>query len=229
VAAQTAIQVVVFDIDDTLYPERQYVRSGYRAVGRHLRDALGTEAACEDWLWNRFLSGTAADAFDALNEHFSLGLSGRRIAELVRVYREHRPEIRPYDGAADMLARLRPRFRLGILSDGFLPAQRLKLEALGIERFFDVVIYTEEMGREAWKPSTAGFEAMRERFDLPHAAFAYVADNPAKDFVAPNSLYWRSIQFVHPGQIHARRAAPEGGAPHYVVHLPGEVLEALLE
>ena len=223
------IAAVIFDLDDTLYPERDYVRSGYAAVGRYLRETLGREERFEDWLWARFARGETANAFDALNEHFRAHLTGGKILELVTVYREHSPKIRPYDGIQDLLVELRSRYKLALLSDGFLPAQRLKLEALKLERFFDAVVFTEEMGREFWKPSPGGFERISELLDLLHESCAYVSDNPAKDFVAPNALGWATIQYIHPDQIHSDNPAPPGGDPQIVVRRPDELRRALRE
>ena len=161
IAQAPTIRAVVLDLDDCLYPERQYVRGGYGAAARHLR-SLGYEGPFETWLWSRFLRGEGGGAFDALNAAFALGLSPDRLEQLVRVYREHVPSIRPRGGMIELLGRLHEHFRMGLLSDGYLPAQRLKLAALKIERFFDAVVLTEELGRGAWKPSPVGFEAIRE-------------------------------------------------------------------
>jgi putative hydrolase of the HAD superfamily len=215
--AEPTIRAVVFDLDDTLYAEREYVRGGYRAVGRYARERLGREGAFEDWLWGRFCAGRRDRAFDAMSAEFGLDLTAAEIAELVTVYREHRPVIRPRPGVEALLARLGKLRKLGLLSDGFLPAQRLKLEALGLGRFFDAVIYTEEMGRDCWKPSPAGFEAIRRALDVAHAACAYVGDNPAKDFVAPNALGWRTIRLLCGGQVHAEEPAAPDGEPHVTI------------
>src|SRR3989442_4793386 len=37
----TALQAVVFDLDDTLYPEREYVLSGFRQVARWCGQTVG--------------------------------------------------------------------------------------------------------------------------------------------------------------------------------------------
>jgi len=211
------IEAVIFDLDDTLYPERQYVRSGYEAVAGHLRAGLARTEAFEDWLWDRFCGGRRDRALDALNEHFELGLEQENIAELVELYRSHRPEITPFEGTAALLEGLGGRFRLGLLSDGFLPAQRLKLESLGLARYFGAVVFTEELGRDAWKPSPTGFQRISELLAVPADGCAYVADNPAKDFVAPNALGWLTIQCLHPGQIHADNPPAPGGAARIVV------------
>ena len=208
---------MVFDLDDTLYPERQYVRSGYRAVAQFLRERLGREDAFEDWLWDRFCSGRSTGALDALNAELALGRSAEQIEQLVSVYREHRPDIRPRQGAAALLRRLGERCRLALLSDGFLPAQRLKLDALALAPLFEVVVLTEEMGRECWKPSDAGYLAVRERLGVPHECCAYVGDNPAKDFVAPNRLGWRTVRLVCQGQVHADKPAAPGGRPDITI------------
>jgi len=224
----TRIRVVVFDLDDTLFAERDYVAGGYGAVGEHLRRSLGRGEAFEDWLWDRFLTGSAEGAFDALNLHFGLELSSAEIRELVEVYRRHAPRIELFDGMADILGRIRERYAVGLLSDGFLPGQRLKFQALNVERFFDAVLFTEELGRESWKPSTRGFEVLAKKLDVPHGACAYVADNPTKDFLPGNKLGWRTIQYLHPGQLYSAAEAPQGGNPQVIVRDGGGLHLALI-
>lgn len=227
------ILAVVFDLDDTLYAERDYVRSGYRAVAGNLRATLGPRRLTRDgveagqWLWDRFSRGRADGAFDALNEAFELGLGGDDIRRLVEVYRSHRPDIRPVDGAADTLDRLKGQYRLGLLSDGFLPAQRLKLDALRLGDFFDAVVFTEDLGRECWKPSPAGFETIAGALGVSHDACAYVGDNPSKDFVAPNALGWLTVQLSRPGQVHAHKPAPADGEPRAVVRSWDDLLSVV--
>ena len=217
---------VVFDLDDTLLAERDYVRSGYAAVADHVRGLTGRSDRFETWLWQRFLGGRAEGAFDALNAEFSLGLNGQ-VGELVRVYRNHEPAVQAVAGMPGLLGLLHQRVRLGLLSDGFLPAQRLKLAAIRLERFFDAVVFTEDMGRAAWKPSPQGFEVMASLLDLPHHACVYVGDNPSKDFIAPNRLGWRTIQIVRPGQVYACKPPPSGGQPQIVVRSIAELAAAL--
>lgn len=222
------IQAVVFDLDDTLFRERDYVRSGFSAVGECLRKALARGTDFEGWMWRRFASGRRERMFDAANRRFRLRLSDAEILRLVETYRRHRPRIRPCRGVAKLLTELRRRRRkLGLLSDGYLPAQRLKLTALGLAKHFDAIVFTEETGRWAWKPSPAGFEKMRRRLALPHAACAYVADNPAKDFLAANTLGWLTVQWLRPGQLHADNPPPDGGRPQRIVRSGPELMRIL--
>ena len=222
------IRAVVFDLDDTLFLERNYVRSGFVAVGEYLSDQTCRRAVFERWMWRRFVSGRRDGIFDALDDRFSLGLGRKGIGEIVSVYRRHRPDIRPCRGVEAMLSRLRSlRLKLGLLSDGFMPAQRLKLEAVGLEKHFHKVIFTEQMGRSAWKPSPRGFESIRRALSVPHAECVYVADNPAKDFLAPNGLGWLTIQWRRVGQVHADKPAPQDGRPKRIVRSGPELLRLL--
>ncbi len=222
------VRAVVFDLDDTLFRERDYVRSGFAAVADALRGRLGTRAEYERWMWRRFASGKTRDVFDALSRHYRLGLSPARIAELVEVYRRHSPAIRPCRGVTGLLERLRRRhLRLALLTDGYLPAQQLKLDALGLAGWFDAIVLAERLGRDAWKPSPRGFHAVRRKLRTPHHACAYVADNPAKDFLAPNRLGWLSVQWRRAGQLHADRPAPPAGRAQRIVRSGPELLRLL--
>ncbi len=225
----TQIQAIIFDLDDTLYPERDYVRSGFCAVGEHLRKSLNTDELYEDWLWNQFLLGQAKMLFNSMSEKYGLELSDKKILELVMLYREHRPDIKPYAGVVEMLGLLHSQFKLGLLSDGFLPAQELKLEVLKLERFFDTVVFTEKLGREAWKPSVKGFELISKQLIVAPQACAYVGDNLIKDFVAPNKLGWLTILYIRPEQVHTKNMAPEGGQPKVVVRSPEELRTTLIK
>lgn len=226
--ATRPIHAVVFDLDDTLFLERRYVRSGYQAVEKHLARLLHRPGPWADWMWRRFARGQRQGLFDALNEHFSLGLDRNGIAALVEVYRNHRPDIQPAGGVVAILRRLRKKgFKLGLLSDGFLPAQRYKLQAVGLAGEFDAIVFTEELGRSAWKPSPRGFRRMRQLLGVRHDELAYVADNPAKDFLAPNKLGWKSVQWIRRGQVHAANPSPPGGKPQIIVHSASELLDYL--
>ena len=239
----TRIKAVVFDLDDTLFPERQYVRSGYRAVARQLRGGLNlrppagllrdrrdlpSQCALLDWMWRRFLRGERSFVFDALSDRFGLALSIQQIDELVQLYRRHTPAINCFRGVRGLLGKLRRRrLRLGLVSDGYLPAQTIKFEACGLARYFHAQVFTEKLGREAWKPSPRGFELIRRRLGVPHEACAYVADNPAKDFVAPNALGWMTVQWLRPGQLHSANAAPAAGQAKRIVRTSRQLLAAL--
>ena len=180
------VRGVVFDLDDTLYPERDYVRSGFREVAQ----VLG-EPEAEDELWSHFVEG--APAIDAYVEEHQWP---ERKEQLLDAYRTHMPQIELADSVREMLASLREHgLKLGIITDGRPEGQRAKLDALGLWDLVDDVIITDELGGPQFrKPCDIAFRILQRRWGLPFEQMAYVGDNPRKDFLAPRQLGMGCVQ-----------------------------------
>jgi putative hydrolase of the HAD superfamily len=215
---------IVFDLDDTLYPERQFVRSGYRAVAAMLRQQTGRDEPFAEWLWERFLAGQYRNAFNALDEQFGLALDPASLTQLVDCYRNHIPQIEPWADIPPLLDAITAAgWKLGLISDGPSLTQRNKLAALGLAGRFEAVIISGEQPDGSAKPDRAVFDAAQTQLDLPHEACCYIADNASKDFIGPNLLGWQSVQVIRPGQVHAGKAAPPGGQAKVILHGPAEL------
>lgn len=207
---------IVFDLDDTLYPEATYARSGLRAAGAWAERELGIGGLVETLL-EIFESGRRGDIFDA-----ALLQAGKHggpdvVARMVDVYRRHVPELALFEDAAWALTRYGSVAPLAMLTDGYADVQRAKVDALGVASRFRHIVYTDALGgREAWKPSPAGFADIERA--VPQArAFTYIADNPTKDFVAPNARGWRTIQIVRPSGEYRAAAPAAGGVPQHKI------------
>ncbi len=180
------IKGVIFDLDDTLYPEKEYVRSGYRAVSDYL------DGRYEEKLWSFFEAGKPA--IDELLKE--LGRENEK-AEVLEVYRSHIPSIHLYPGVAEMIEELKAKgIKVGIITDGRPEGQRNKIEALGLN--VDGVIITDELGGVQFrKPCDIAFRILITRWRLNPADVVYVGDNPTKDFQAPQQLGMRSLWFMN--------------------------------
>ena len=196
------IKLVVFDLDDTLYPERQYIVGGFRAVADYLKKRLKSDYDFFPLLQDAFDAGVRGNTFNHVLEQAGIEADEHLVQKLVDVYREHEPTIRPHDDVIPALEALKGKCRLGLISDGPLVSQRRKWDALGIAHFFDKVIFTDEMGREFWKPNPWAFREMTAHFDLQPEECVYAADNPQKDFIGPHEVGWRAIGIRRQGAIH---------------------------
>jgi len=223
------IEAIVFDIDDTLYPERDYVFSGYRAVVDAFAGRLGASLEIYARMCALYATPERSRVFDVIVEE--AGVAGpdaeRLVQAMVDTYRAHAPSIALAPDARAALAELRGRVRLGVISDGYLISQQRKAAALGLDAWFDEVILTDAWGRSFWKPHPRAFEEMADRLGVAHAACAYVGDNLAKDFVAPNSLGWTTVLVDRAGRVHAGATAPAGGEPHQFVCSLSELRDVL--
>ena len=179
------VRAVVFDLDDTLYSEKDYIRSGFAAASPENAAAL----------WAAFSAGKPA--FDTV-------VPTEKAAALER-YRSHFPNISLYDGVAEMLTRIRKSGKkLGLLTDGRPEGQRQKIIALGLRELFDEIIITDELGGAMYrKPCDRAFCLMRERLDVPYTEMIYIGDNPAKDFIAPEKLGMKTLYFKNPDGLYS--------------------------
>ena len=198
------IRGVVFDLDDTLYLERDYVRSGFEYIARLISETTDlSQELLFHTLMEIFASGKHGKVFDELLIRYPEISFFFQVSDLVEAYRAHKPRIELLPGALMMLHRLKENKRLmAILSDGNVVSQRAKLDVLGLYGITDCIVLTDEWGKDFWKPHPRGFEEIARRLCFPPHELVYIADNPTKDFIAPNRLGWHTIRLRIPGQLH---------------------------
>ncbi len=188
------IQAIVFDLDDTLYSECEYVCSGMDAVAAWVHRQFGNEIAVTKTelmeLVNRNGSGRVFNSWlqqNGLNEDVW-------VMEMVNIYRSHSPSVSLHVGVAELLNRLRNSFRLGMVTDGYLITQKCKVAALSIRQWIDEIVFSDELGREYWKPNTRPYEEVLRRLQVKANRSVYIGDNPAKDFRGARELGMRTIR-----------------------------------
>jgi putative hydrolase of the HAD superfamily len=203
----TALAAVLFDLDDTLYPEREFVDGGFGAVARFLSTRL---EATPEALIRRLLELHDRDGrgrlFDTLLAEHDLAEDRPLVLACLLVYRTHAPALAPYEGVVETLAALRAAgLRTGLVSDGEASVQRRKLAALPtVAAQLDQVVFTDEIGPDHWKPSPTPFRVACRLLDVDPAATVYVANDPRKDFVGARAAGLRTIR--------VGRLPDEGGA-----------------
>jgi putative hydrolase of the HAD superfamily len=182
---------VVFDIDDTVYLERDYARSGFAALGlwagRWLDPRFG--ALCQQ----RFDAGERVTIFNRVLQTLGIEPVPELIQTLVELYRTHSPQIQLVPDALKALTDLRAlAVPLAFISDGPAGSQSRKADALGLTRFSDHIVLTGLRGSDFAKPHLWAFEHIAAA--VPSQAYIYVGDNPRKDFIAPRRLGWLTVR-----------------------------------
>jgi putative hydrolase of the HAD superfamily len=199
------VEGIVFDMDDTLYLEQDYVRSGFQAVARFLALRSGLDqGSLYEYMARVFAHGDRRTVFNQVLRTWPELESYTSVHELVQVYRNHEPGIQPLLGIPELLERSRVQqgLHIGLISDGYLAAQKAKFKALGLSELIEPGIFTDIWGRDFWKPHTKAFELISKTWRIPHDRLVYIGDNPAKDFIAPTRLGWRTIRLRVRGQLH---------------------------
>ena len=223
-------QVVAFDLDDTLYPEGQFVHSGFGAVARWADRQLGiSEPIGLAELQRYFEAGIRERVFDLWLEEHDLP-PDPWVPVMVQVYRNHVPRIELYPGARECLVHQRTVGRqIGLVTEGYAGVQRAKIHALALEALLDVVVITDENSRKEWKPSPHPFQQLVEGTRAVPERILYVGDNPAKDFQGARGLGIATVRMRVSGGLHSSEdpLSPSQAADWEVASFPQ--LEELLE
>lgn len=184
------LKVAVFDLDDTLYSEKEYVRSGYAEIARNYKVIEDMERK----LWDAFINGKPAINYVLEQE----GLFTKDALNFcLNIYRNHIPQISLYPDAKELLDLLKKHgISLGMITDGRPEGQYAKLKALEVEKYFEKIIVTDELGGiEYRKPNPMAFKLMKEHFNVEYDEMIYIGDNPIKDFQAPQQLGMKYCHF----------------------------------
>jgi putative hydrolase of the HAD superfamily len=223
-------QLVAFDLDDTLYAEREFVHSGFTAVAQYLADlGLIDAESFFNAATSLFIAGARGNIFDLALERLAVVFPAARLGELVRVYREHQPQIRPFAGSPNLLKLLKEKgVVLALISDGPWQTQQNKLRALGLEAYFDHLVFTGAHGEDWGKPSPRAFLEVMGASGVPAAACVYVADNSGKDFLGPNRLGWHTIRVREKIGLYGDASPPPGGEPQATVNTFAALWDHLL-
>ena len=187
-----SIRGIVFDLDDTLYPQISYKRSGFKIVSDWVASKFNLEQSTvfselEDILTQ--YGPSYPHMFDRLVER--LGIENAHVDQMVNIFIGHEPRIRCYEGVIPTLSRLRDRYRLGILTDGRFTVQQKKIRALELAQQVDEILYSDIMGLE--KPVLELFQWFEEKFKMAGENLLYVGDNPKKDFYGANIRKWCTV------------------------------------
>ena len=179
--------IIGFDLDDTLYNEIDFLRSGYKSIASRVQ---------EDWkplLAQMFaLYRSGGNAFEFVHRRYDISID-----EQLQIYRTHKPEIAPFAGVRSLFKNiLTSGGKIAIITDGRSQTQRNKIEALGLKSWIELIIISEETGYE--KPDPFNFKLIEEHF--PQHEYCYIGDNVSKDFIIPNQLGWETIGLMDNGR-----------------------------
>ena len=198
------MQFIVFDLDDTLFPEKEFVYSGFRFVGKWIQSSYGIDSFYEV-ASNIFERGIRGNIFNLALLELNLEEETEIIQRMVNIYRSHKPSLSLHDDAQWAINYYQDKL-LGIITDGFLKVQKNKVEALAINSCFENIIYTDAYGRENWKPSELPYLEMMKykNFESSKVTLTYIGDNPKKDFVTAKRLGWQTIHICRPDGEYSR-------------------------
>jgi putative hydrolase of the HAD superfamily len=216
-------KVIIFDLDDTLINEIDFLISAYNEISQFLSNVQGVDKSKNeifDYMHSVYLR--KKNPFEQVISF--LKIKNIKVSDLLEIYRNHLPNISLNDDVKEVLDNLKEhKFILGIITDGRSIQQRNKIKALNLDYYINDLIISEEFGSE--KPNINNYIFFQDKY--PNSKYTYIGDNINKDFVAPNKLNWETICLIDNGKnIHSQKVCvPDSFLPKIFIKNIREIIQ----
>ena len=188
------LELVAFDLDNTLYDEGLWYDGALPPIAAHLaarsrRSAREIEAFLRSTL--RAKGRHYHHLFDDTLREIGLPRDPH-LREVLAIFREAPQALEPFPAMRELLGDLAARYRLGLITSGQAPVQARKLDLLGIRPLFASVIFSSTLPEN--KPGRMPFERLLAEVGVAPTGAAYVGDNPLFDFRGANEVGMLTIR-----------------------------------
>ncbi|MBQ4068857.1 MAG: HAD-IA family hydrolase [Lachnospiraceae bacterium] len=211
------IKCVIFDLDDTLYSEMEYVKQAFMNVAVYLSEKYNISSEIlYDKMQELLDKNGRGKIFNDIIEEYNIQESPK---ELVKIYRATMPELKLYGDARQCIKMLKNKnIKLAIITDGCSQVQHNKIKGLGIEDIMDCIIVTDDYENAA-KPSTIPYNMVMEMLSINDPmACIYIGDNPKKDFIGAREVGMHTARIVRNEGMFMALQADEGYEAEVVVN-----------
>lgn len=186
--------IIIFDLDDTLYPEITYVKSGLKAVSYWGQEKYGWPHRQSYQIMYRLLQKQGRGRiFDTWFAEMGLSASCSLVKKAVACYRNHKPDITLPQDSIHCLRRF-AHHSTYIVTDGHKGVQDKKLIALEVRSYVQHAYITHRYGLNHAKPSLHCFDLIKRREKAEWQDMMYIGDNPLKDFVNLNKVGAKTVR-----------------------------------
>ena len=170
--------------------EYDYVLSQFSNVTEFLSGRIGIDAQDVFSDLKTAFDNNRKDPFERIIKKYSIDESIKN--KMIEVYRFSRPNIQLYPDVEMFLNELsNTDATMAILTDGNTKRQNMKIDALGIRGYFDIIIVNEP---GYFKPKPDGYMDILKNYSFNPEQILCIGDNPSKDFYYPLESGYRVIK-----------------------------------
>jgi putative hydrolase of the HAD superfamily len=201
-------KAVIFDIDGTIYSYLDNDRFAVKKLCEYAENVLKVEEAEFRTVYKearrivkeeRLTDGGSRHS-RVLFFQTALELLGKNpfchILEMYDIYWDNfLANMKPFDGAAEFIQKLKSNgVKIALCTDMTSHIQYRKIKQLGLNKFIDFMVTSEETGLE--KPARVMFELALKKMDVTAADTAYFGDSPERDIAGAANVgitpFWYS-------------------------------------
>jgi putative hydrolase of the HAD superfamily len=191
------IEAVIFDLDYCLFDEGVYVDAAFHSIARFLSSRsrfsektilrkLRRDFRDKGSMYPRLFNDAVAD----------LGLDQALVGEILDLYGSVDVSLVLFSGAEAVLSKLkRLGLKLALVTNGMVRTQRNKVRLLGVEKFFDVIVYARECVISE-KPNPEVYRIVLKKLGVYAERALCVGDNPYTDFWGAKKLGMQTMRLL---------------------------------
>ncbi|MBN2013340.1 HAD family hydrolase [candidate division KSB1 bacterium] len=214
------IKVITFDLWDTVFiddsdePKRKQAGRPPKRVERrklvhqfiNKHEPISYETVCTAYdtadaafrkVWHdQFVTWSVQARLAILFKGLGKTLPDFEMQELIRLHEEMELEFRPdfVNGVHNAIKALAKKYRLAVISDAiFSPGRALRtlLEGEGLLDYFDVFVFSDEVGHS--KPEPIVFETVCQKLNVEPGEIVHIGDREHNDILGPKRLGARAV------------------------------------
>lgn len=170
----------------------------HEPIPRELVDVAyaAADAAFRKVWYNHSFTWSVNERLEVILEGLGRVLPEQELQELVRLHEEMEFEIQPdiAPGIAKAIKELHGKYKLGVISDTIFSSGRVLrklLQANDLAQYFDVFIFSDEVGCS--KPDPRTFMAAAKGLGVDVSEIVHIGDRDTKDIKGPQNLGARGI------------------------------------
>jgi len=186
--------IIVFDLDDVLYQEKFFFKSGLNEITNYISNEYNIPKKQILFFLKKRGIKNRVKIIDEILNHFNL-FSKNRVKKCLSIYRKHNPKIKLEEDVKYCLKNLNI-FSCYIVTDGNKIVQSNKIKALKLEKYMKKCFLTSNYGLKNAKPSPYCFLKICNLEKVRPVQVVYVGDNPKKDFIGIKPLGFHTIRLM---------------------------------
>jgi uncharacterized cofD-like protein len=217
------MKAIIFDLDDTLFDCSGKLVDNARKRAAEAMVKAGLKTAVKD-IYKKMVEITKnsprSDIFDKLFEHFDIKDQEVIQAGINAYNSEDVENIKPFPDVLETLDKLKQQgYKLVLITSGIYNRQKRKVEILGLEDKFDLIIISD-IERGPLKQES--FVKTMNKFDLKPEEIVSVGDRINSEIKISNEMGMITVQMLH-GRFKDLKPKYNPEKPDYKIEKIGEI------
>ncbi|MFP6664119.1 MAG: HAD family hydrolase [Deltaproteobacteria bacterium] len=188
------IELVAFDLDNTLYDEGAYFARALDTIAPEIARRSGGDGGRIRLRFDEILQREGKHYHHLFDD--VLGEEGlakeEHLEDLLGLFSKVEGKVELFAGVRELIAALRPHFRLGLITSGRKAVQVNKLRLLELAATFDAVVFSSTLAEN--KPARLPFQTLCDELGVAPEHSVYIGDNPLFDFKGSGELGMTTIR-----------------------------------